>query len=113
VCFFFFEANYDCEFTRQKVPLNHTAHKIVRHSESNTYVVVIAKKAEVKSLELATDRTLPAYDDLYELRLYNPKTWRTFYSYDQFYFMQDEEEVSEHVLALEEVKMKKTISRLP
>merc|ERR1719361_2352419 len=79
-------AAYDCELVRQKVPMNHTAHKIVRHSETNTYVVVVVKKAEVPSLELKKKRSLPAFDDLYELRLYNPKTWKEFYSYYEFTF---------------------------
>lgn len=97
--------NYESKLNKQKIHLKCTAHHVIHHSKTNTFIIVVSIRQR-NNLEIPGKRILPTYDYFFEIRLYNCKNWKIFYKYNNFYILGENEKIIEYILCLKEVWLK-------
>lgn len=94
-------ADYDAPLVTRTVHLGATPVFLARHTPTSTTVVVLAHPHRIPSLELESDRTLPQYEQRYEVLVFS-SSWEVLARYTDF-------EPHEMVLCMAPIRMNKKV----
>jgi cleavage and polyadenylation specificity factor subunit 1 len=77
------QVSYDARLPVRRVHLGHTPHVVAYHAAASVYAVAISKYVEAQKMEYMP-RSIPLYDEEYEVLLFDPRTWEVRGRYDSF-----------------------------
>lgn len=76
--------HYDGNMAVRFVPVGHSIRFVCHHRAHGLVVLLLVKPKVVYSMEETTDRSLPVYEDSYEVVAYDSRTWKVVCRYKRF-----------------------------